>query len=211
MVKTLKNNDPATEEKVAELTRLVNRTLIAVGDSPDFSVALEIVRHFVTVSPPEAEITTEITRDLMTLRPGGHLGARSVKPGNVKLNMRKLVAAVAGGVFTTVGVLQVPWTAVLGALVVWDTLYSAATLELSEREAAVMWTLWQLKDENHTVSDAGLLEYVNATRKQFGRNELSRQELKDALTKLEQMGTIKRCSRDKSRWWLREWVRVAYE
>jgi hypothetical protein len=196
----------AIERKITEIAQIANRALITVGDSPDLNMALAIVRQFATVVPPE----TRITMDLVTMRPGGTGGGVTVKSGNVTLNMRKLIAAIAGGVLTAVGVSQAPWTAVFGALVVWDSLYSAGTIDLSEKEAAVMWTLWQLKDENNTVADAGLLRYVNITRRQFSRNELSQRELNSALTKLERIGTVERTSKGKSRWWLREWVRVAY-
>jgi hypothetical protein len=59
-------------------------------------------------------------------------------------------------------------------------------------------------------SNAGLLEYVNVSCKQFARTELSKHELLDALTKLHRIGAIEPDPEDKSRWWLREWVRVSY-
>lgn len=202
----MQDHDRAVDAKVDELAQTVNQALVAAGELPDRRVALDIIRHFATVSPPEVRTTV----GLVTMRLGEGPVAQSVKLGNVLLNMRKLVAAVAGAVITTVGVLQVPWTAVFGALVVWDSLYSAATVDLSEREASVLQTLWLLRDENDTVADDGLIQHVNATRGKFGRSKLNQRELKDALTKLERIGTIERSSKAEFRWWLREWVRVPY-
>ena len=134
-----------------------------------------------------------------------------MKPGNILLDMRRLITAVASGVLTVVGVAEVPWTAVFGALVLWDTLYAGARIELSEREAAVLWTLWLLRDGAYTAPQAGLLEAVNVERERYGRSRLTQQEFDDALRKLERISSIEQSSNDPSRWWLREWVRITYE
>jgi hypothetical protein len=141
---------------------------------------------------------------------GGMGGGVSVKPGNVRLNMRQLVKCIASGVITIVGVVQLPWTAVFGALVIWDDLYAGTRIELSESDASVMWTLWLNRDEDHTVAERGLLQKVNEERHKYGATELTQRELDDSLQRLSTLRSIERAN-DESRWWLREWVRVRYK
>lgn len=197
--------DCPRRRKAEELASAIRHALLARGMAVDEAFALGIVAHLAVITPPEVETFCH----LLTIREGGVGGGQSVKPGNIVLNMRKFVTAVASGVLTTVGVVEVPWTAIFGALVVWDSLYAGATAELSEAEASVVWTLWCLCDEGHTVADDGLLEAVNAERQKHGRPALTHRELQDALRKLERIGSIERSSENGSRWWLREWVRVS--
>jgi hypothetical protein len=125
--------------------------------------------------------------------------------------MPKLIKAVSAGALATVAAFHTPWTAIFGAVILWDRVYTGAGIDFSEQEASVLWTMWQLKDEERTVAHDGLLMHVNGERQKYGRTGLSTQELDDALAKLERAGTIERFSKYKSRWWLREWVRVKYE
>ena len=111
---------------------------------------------------------------------------------------------------TVVGAVAIPWTAPLAALVIWDTLWSNFKADLSEREAAIIWTMWVRRDRDDCISDSGLLDLVNTELEIYGRGAISKQELHDSLETLINMGCIKRSKSDGSKWWLREWVRVSY-
>lgn len=60
----------------------------------------EIIGNFIKITPPEKE---KIRMDLILFRQGGRGGGRSVKPGNLLLDMRKLMTPIASGVLTTAG------------------------------------------------------------------------------------------------------------
>ena len=199
--------DGESDGKSGELAQVVAAACAGIGEPMDEKSVAAIIGCFAVITPPEYRFVVRMVR----MNEGGRDGGDSLKPGNILLNMRQLVTAIAGGVLTVIGVVQMPWTAVFGALVLWDTLYAAAKSELSERDASVLWTLWLLRDSKETVADAGLLDAVNAERAKYGRNPITEQELLDALRRLVSIGSIKRSTQDKSRWWLREWVRVKYE
>lgn len=203
------------KHKKQELVGLAKEAILKYWCSAGFDespgeaqkVAAEIIGDFTRVTPPEKE---PIGWGLFIMRPGGRGGGRSIKPGNILLNFRKLVASVAAGGLTVVGAVAVPWTGPLAALVVWDILWSNLKAEVSEREAAIIWTMWVNREDNGCVSDAELLDAVNSEFKRNGRSSISREELDDSLATLNRMGCIKRSKTDASMWWLREWVRVDF-
>lgn len=199
-----------TTKKERELVETAAVALEGAYGTPLRVLAPEIVRALAEVTPPEVDDDLNLTFEMLTVRPGGGRSGRSVKPGNVLLNLRKVVAAVANGVLTAVGVAAAPWTAVLGALVVWDSVYSCVEAELDDFAASVVWTLWRHADDAHTVSKAGLLELVNSERSAHNSNLLTPQQLRQALRDLERMRCIRTSDSDTTRWVLRESVRVDY-
>lgn len=197
--------DPV-REKVAELASLVVSGCSRIGQPLPESTARLLVQRYASITPPEHKSVLQ----MVTMSVGGRGGGASVKPGNIRLDIRHLVTGIASGVLTVVGVVQAPWTAIFGALVIWDSLYAGARIELSESDASVLWTLWLLCDDKHTMAEIGLLAKVNAERGKYGRVALTQQDLDDSLQRLTRIQSIERAD-DESRWWLREWVRVNYE
>jgi hypothetical protein len=193
--------------KASELAHLLENVYSTQGIQLGPGMALALVKEFATITAPEDSGTL----GLVIMRTAGRGGGRSAKPGNIAFDMPKLIKALSAGVLTTVAAFHTPWTAVFGAIILWDRLYAGACIDLSENEASVLWTMWQLRDEEGTVAHDGLLGSVNVERQKYGRTELSARELDDALGKLEEIATIERFSKYKSRWWLREWVRVKYQ
>jgi len=196
--------DKEVDTKARELAEKLRAALVSIGVTVEASRALRVIESFASLQPPEHDTRMYWLR----MHLGGRGGGYSVKPGNITLNMQKLVTALAGGVLTAAGIAAAPWSAVFGALVIWDSLYSAARVDLSEEDASVMWTLWRRRDAEHTVPHDGLLASVNEERARHGRHALSEQQLADAVAKLRRIDAIEQSSQDPSRWWLREWVRV---
>ncbi len=204
------------KEKTQELIEIAKSALLKYCHSHVLQAseqeALEgarcIVSNFVRVEPPEKEPQFF---EFITMTEGGRGGGRSVKPGNLFLNVRKLMTNIASSVLTITGTIALPWAAPFAALVIWNNVWSTLSVELSEREAAVLWTMWVDRDKDNCIPDAGLLERVNRELNINGRSVISQQELDDALDVLKKMGCIKRSAVDSKKWWLREWVRVSYK
>lgn len=197
----------ARSKKALELASLAASGCSDIGlRLPDDSARM-LVKHFAAIAPPDSELVASSSR--VDMDAGGRGGGVSVKPGNVRLNMRQLVSAIASGVLTVVGAVQLPWTAVFGALVIWNNLFAASRVALSESDASVLWTLWLNRDDENTVAEAGLLGRVNEERRRHGRADLAQRDLDESLQRLSRLQSIERAA-DKSRWWLREWVSVKY-
>lgn len=181
-------------------------------------VATKVISSFTQVTPPEVarlpdSYLTGLTRhDYVTIRPGGRRGGRTIKPGNILLDLGKLVTFVASSGLTIVGAVTVPvpWALLLAAIVIWRNLWTNLKLELSEREAATIWTMWQNRDDDNCVSDAELLDMVNSELGKYGRGPISREELDDCLERLDRIRCIERSKSDPCKWWLKEKVRVEY-
>jgi hypothetical protein len=170
--------------------------------------AKEITKHFITINPPEK--ASWMSFDLVKLGKGGGGGGKSVKAGNIFLNFRKLIGFFASSALSIISTVNVPWTAPLAAIVLWDRLWSNLEIELSEREAAIIWAMWLNKDSDNCLLDSELLNHVNSELKKNGRNPISRQEMDDSLEKLKKIGCIEIPEYDSSKWWLCEYVKISY-
>lgn len=149
--------------------------------------------------------------EFITMHSGGRHGATSTKPGNVTLNMRNLVVAIASGTLTITGAMATPWALLLGALVTWDSLWSCLQLEIGEVQARVLWVLWKNRDENNTVAKNYVQDLVNRECAKFGQQSLTEKEVEYVLKDLKKMGCIKESSNYAGPWWLCESVRVSYQ
>lgn len=210
-------NYERANKKKEELIRVAEESLLKYlqssdgGDSAQAKlIATETINHFAKITPPEQEHPT-FKFELLRMDSGGRGGAQSVKAGNLLLNMHKLVTAVAGGVLAVAGIAGAPWTAPFAAIMVWESVWSGLKIDISEREAAVLWTLWTNSDGSKHVPADGLLDSVNSELAAYGRSAISQQELEDSLEALRRINCIDRSGSDRPTWWLREWVEVGYE
>src|SRR6266508_2272157 len=137
----------------------VAQDLLPVGNrSQRWQVAWSVVGVLVRVERPFDDDEVETFIRIKPLGPGG---GEAVKTLNHLLDIRKLLTAIATGVLTFAGVLQAPWLAVLAALCVWDHLLSAMRVELSEKDASVLWTLWNMESRPRRVKGMDVLNAVN--------------------------------------------------
>jgi hypothetical protein len=198
------NTEGQTEAKRQELRAAVSASLEEVAGDDAARLASAVIDYFASITAPE----WEARMDLVVLRSGGLGGGSSTKPGNVVLNLRKLVVAIASGAITLAGA-TVPWALILGALVVWDNLWSSLQLKIDDDQACVLWTLWNGRDEDRTFPKPDVHEAVNRERSLFGRQPLGAGEIDHALGDLVRMRCIEDAA-DPERWWLREWVSIDY-
>lgn len=136
-------------------------------------------------------------------------GGSSTKPGNIWLNWKKLLVAGSESILTFIGAVAVPWLIPLAGLVVWNKIWSMLTIEISERHAVVIWTMWLNKDSENCIEHRLILNLVNQELLKYNRPQMNQQELDEVLKDLEKMECIEKTEGNK--WWLREWVKVVYE
>ena len=171
------------------------------------SLAGEIFSAYVTTSPPEKEPTV---MQFMTIGNSGFNGGKSTKPGNITLNMGRLIEALASGGLAAAGVSATPYLAPLAAIVLWCSLWRTAQVSISETDAVVLYVMWMHKDGEYSVAHDGLVEKCNAHLDKYGRSPVTQQQVDCSLKNLQAMETIQKSKQDKSKWWLREWVRRTY-
>jgi hypothetical protein len=150
-------------------------------------------------------------QSFITMQPGGRGGGKSAKGGNIFINIHKLITAIAGGVLTVSGAIAVPWTLPFAAIIIWDSIYSGTNINLTELEAAVLWSLWKNRDPTRCVSNNGLLDLVNTELAAYGRKLMSQEELSNVLSNLVRIKSIQKYKKDPTKWRLCEWIRVGYK
>lgn len=143
------------------------------------------------------------------IKPGGVGGGRSLKPGNIWLNWKKLLIVGSESILTIAGAASVPWLIPLAGLVVWNKVWSLLTIEIDERHAAVIWTLWKNRDKEDRIEHDKILNLVNEELIKYNRLPMDEKELNNILSDLEKMECIEKD--EKNKWWLREWVKTVYE
>jgi hypothetical protein len=195
------------EAKRRELQGMIAQTLKDVPADEAGQLAAKAAEYFADITAPYWEPPP---MELVTMGPKGHGGGVTVKPGNIVLNLHKLVRAIATGALTIAGTTAAPWTLILGALVTWDNLWSCLKLKINDVQACVLWSLWQARDARNTIAKASVLEAVQRERQAAGEQPLSQEQIDCALEDLAKMKCIKQSSSDPERWWLREWVKIKY-
>jgi hypothetical protein len=217
---TLQGNDE--ESKMDELVALSLRELSTEFGEHSDSLTDPIIRKYfqsgITIRPPQFHLP-EIEKNLEMFRVrSGNLGSifpdvrdgASVKAGNVRIDMQRLLVAGAQTVRDVVTTVKNPWLLPASVLILWDRIWALVNIPITEKEACLIWVMWMNADANQTVAEARLLEQVNAERSRWNHDNLTSSDLKLSLDKLEKIKAIERYKRDPSRWWLREYVSINY-
>jgi hypothetical protein len=191
-------------EALVKLQRTFLDALLDIGVEITEPEAADAIDTFVKVTPPVESYSSYLLR----FNEGGVGGGSSTKPGNIELNIHKLVRIVVSGTLAIASAISDPWTLMLGALVTWDAIWSCLQLTITEDEACVLWTLWIGVDANSTARAADLDVAVNLERLSYGLPPLSSQAVERALETLRRMKCVEQSLNDPSRLWLREWIRV---
>jgi hypothetical protein len=145
------------EQKRTELINIADKAILDYMQENDSkgseteirAIASLIIEKFAKVSPPEKEDFDTVS--FILLSAGGRGGGRSLKPGNVRLNMLKLMHALAGGVISVAAAVKAPWLVPFVAVRTWNDLWTSLNVNITEREAAILWTMWKYKDINNNM------------------------------------------------------------
>ena len=194
------------EEKEQEILKITKDTIAPHFSNPE-QLSLQIINHFCGITPPEIEIDTKKYL-IAGMKPGGLGGARCSKPGNIWLNWKKLLVDGSESILTIVGAVEVPWLIPLAGLVVWNKVWSLLSIRIDERHAAVIWTMWENRDEENCIKNDKVLYLVNKDLSKYNRLTINEEELRDISKDLEDMNCIK--GTEENKWWLRESVETTY-
>jgi hypothetical protein len=111
-------------------------------------------------------------------------------------------------ILTVAGAFATPWLIPFAGLVVLNTILSLSTIEITERHAAVIWTIWSNRDPKNCVEGKVILKLVNKELQKYNRPKMNQKELDMVLKDLKKMKCIKEIEENK--WCLREKVKVSY-
>lgn len=196
-------------EKKRELLHSIIATLQNENDKEvDVTKLSEaIFINFINTTPPEKK---RHVMEFIVMGQMGRGGGISTKPGNIQLNIGKLMDAIASGVITIAGAVQLPWTAPLAALMVWRSLVSSAQITLTETEGCVLYVMWVYKNQDRDIEKSTLLNLCNNLLDKYDKPQLTQRGLNESLSALQNIRAIETSPRNSAMWWLRERVQVTY-
>lgn len=168
-----------------------------------------IVDKFCEFSPPVELASSGTSFHLIhSFNPGGIGGAKSIKPGNILFNWKKLFTLSASSTFSTLSASAHPYLIPLAALMIWIHLWSQMNIKLSERHAALIWSLWTNCRDNLSMKVEDLLEALNENFARYDRPNVKSTELLSLIDDLEKI----RCLKVRQNViWLTENVRLDYK
>lgn len=185
-----------------------NLSVVLIDENNDILLIYDILvkSGFISISPPleEPPMMQFLTMD--SLR--NYKNGRSIKPGNILLNIRKLIESIPEGISIGAGmVCDNHIVTVCGALSLWLKLRDIATINISKEQAFVIVALWKNCNPNHEISlDDGYIA-TNNLFKQYGEPEITNLKYNmiiDSLVKTECIELTEEII------WLREWISKNY-
>lgn len=200
--------DYRVQEKRNEIVELAKDVVINniprnVKENSNFSVyeiSSKITDYFVRIDL----FSLDAGSRSIFVGPGGMGGGTSKKAGNVLLDWKELFVICSDSALTLAGAVSIPLLIPLAALVVWNKFYSLTNIQITERTAAVIWTMWKNRDAKNCIENEKILDLINVELLNYNRPKMVQDELKTIIKDLEDMKCIKEI--DKNMWQLIERV-----
>jgi len=204
-------DDLLQRRKKEWITLVADNLIQLLGDESrgldTLNIAADLVSKLCDIEPSER---TVLRREI-EMAEGGRGGARSTKIGNIVLRPLKLLVMLSKGTVAVAGAITGhPWLIPFATLILWNDILSGLRVEVSEREASLLWALWINRDERHCVRKSAVQGLVNAERETYQRAPLSVMEVTDALAMLEGLRCIETSETNDDEWWIKESVKVAF-
>lgn len=206
----MKQRTDLQDNVTQQLKTAIAETLSDVLSNENSDVSLiynDLVRsRFISISPPLEEPPRMQLLTMDSLR--NYKNGRSIKPGNILLNIRKLIETIPEVISIGAGmVCDNHIVTVCGALSLWLKLRDIATINISKEQAFVIVALWRSCNPNHEISlDDGYIA-TNNLFKQYGEpgiTNLKYNMIIDSLVKIECIELTEEII------WLREWISKDY-
>lgn len=160
----------------------------------------------IQIIPPKCEFSSH---KAIFIREGFTGGAKSTKFGNIKLNLNKLCILSCESIFPLVAATHTPWLIPFAALVICNKLWSLQNIQITERDAIVIWTMWNNRDpKNCCIETEKVLDLINLELSNGARPQMTKQEFEVAIRNLEKMRCIEESKENK--WHLLEEVKITY-
>jgi hypothetical protein len=171
-----------------------------VGNPQEFvSLVLDSFAQFTSPSI-EGEVSTNVE---YIKGPDPTAGGITFKPGNIRLNWRKLFEKAPELVLTGAGVTQV-WLVPFAALYLWNLVWSLAKIEITPAQAMTMHALWNAGERAKPFAESEALKIVNAFCQTCGSAPLSASDFAKVVNDLVALDCIELTE---GTIWLREWVK----
>lgn len=205
----LENRNDLLEIKKAEMVSVIERTSISLREENISSK--DIMQSFLKsgvllITPPQQEppmMHMMIIDSLSNYNKG-----ESIKPGNVKLNIRHLIESLPDLTAATVEIaMDIPILKVCAALNIWKMLRKITTVEITKEQAIAVVALWNNCDQQQRITLEKGFECFKSLYENIETSNRTWEQYIKLITDLEKIGSLKL---DCNGIWLCEWVSNRY-
>jgi len=132
----------------------------------------------------------------------------SIKPGNIRLNIRRLIEHLPDITVATVEIaMDIPILKVCAALNIWKMLRDVSTVRINKEQAITIIALWENCNQQQRITLEQGFECVKALYRQIEEVELTWEQYINTIDELEKIDSLKI---DNEGIWLCEWVSKRY-
>ena len=209
-VHMLESRNDLLENKKTEITSIIERTTHDLLSSNDMN-SQDIMRYFgesgcLLITAPQQEpflmhmLTVDSLRDFNK--------GESIKPGNIRLNIRRLIGHLPDITAATVGIaMDIPILKVCAALNIWKMLRDVSTVRINKEQAIIIIALWENCNQQQRITLEQGFECVKALYRQIEAVEFTWEQYINTIDELEKIDSLKI---DDEGIWLCEWVSKSY-
>lgn len=195
----------AEQEIIRNIDVFAQRRCILEEGMPEKIFKELIINEFVDITSPEelAMIHTLILDPL-----GNYNSGCSIKPGNIILNIKKLIDSIPSAIEMGVSLaLDIPILKICAALNLWRSFRDILSIQITKNQAFLIVSLWNNCDSEHRISIRSGFDCMNSLLEHYGEDLLSYTKYNYLLDSLEKIGCLKI---DNGIIWLREWISKQY-
>lgn len=198
----LESRDDLLENKKAEIISIIERTNISLGEkrinSKDIMQSLlksggllitspQFTPLRFTLSQQDFPLTQMMTFDSLSNYNKGN----SIKPGNIKLNIRHLIDFLPDLTAATVEIAtDIPILKVCAALNIWKMLRDVTTVEITKEQAIVVVALWDNCNQQQRITLEKGFECFKSLYKNIEASNCTWEQYIKLISDLEKIGSL---------------------
>lgn len=161
---------------------------------------------FIKISAPQEETPMMHMLTMDSLK--NYNQGSSIKPGNIRLNIKKLIDAVPDILELAIGVTtDIPILQVCAALNLWKTLRNVSTVQITKDQAFVIVALWENCNAEHKIELDKGYDAVNILLTKYGEEKITEIKYNKIIDSLIRIDCIEL---EENVIWLREWISKQY-
>lgn len=205
----LENRNDLLESKQDEILSIIERTSILLREE-DIS-SKDILQSFfksggLVITPPQQEPPMMHMMVVDSLK--NYNKGESIKPGNIKLNIRHLIDFLPDLTAATVEIAtDIPILKVCAALNIWKMLRDVTTVEITKEQAIVVVALWDNCNQQQRITLEKGFECFRTLYENIETSNCTWEQYIKLISDLEKIGSLEL---DSNGIWLCEWVSKRY-
>lgn len=205
----LENRNDLLEIKQAEILSIIERTSILLWEE-DIS-SKDILQSFLksgglVITPPQQE--PPMMQMLVVDSLHNYNKGESIKPGNIRLNIRHLIESLPDLTKDAVDIARsIPILKVCAALNIWKMLRAVTTVEITKEQAIVVVALWDNCNQQQRITLEKGFECFRSLYKNIETSNCTWEQYIKLISDLEKIGSLEL---DNNGIWLCEWVSRRY-